>query len=198
MTTMDAMDCSILGIRVSAHICSSRKYSDKFLSVAAKSRILLVVACKKRWRFSEKRWRFSEKRWRFSEKRWRFFGKRRSFWGVMAEKTLHRWGSGGKIGGKVRPIWCSFHTHLVQPSHPSDAAFASIWCNLHPKEGRINKPSALGLVGKICIFAATSSRCGAHRIVPSRVPRKALSTRRSLCPLPDHRWAATTSILILP
>ena len=93
---------------------------------------------------------------------------------------------------------------LVQPSHPSGAIFPPlwcslppIWCSLHPKEGRINKPSALGLVGKICIFAATSYRCGAHRIVPSRVPRKALPTRRSLCPLPDHRWAATTSILIL-
>ena len=73
---------------------------------------------------------------------------------------------------------------LVQPSRP--------------KEGSINKPSVLGLVGKICIFAATSYRCGAHRIFPSRVPRKALPTRCSLCPLPDHRWAATTSILILP
>ena len=95
--------------------------------------------------------------------------------------------------------------HLVQllltsgaPSPPSGATFAPIWCNLHPMEGRINKPSALGLVGKICIFAATSFRCGAHRIVPSRVPRKALPTRCSLCPLPDYRWAATTSILILP
>ena len=102
--------------------------------------------------------------------------------------------------------------HLAQPSRPSGVAFTPVWCNLtpiwcnltpiwcslHPKEGSINKPSALGLVGKICIFAATSSRCGAHRIVPSRVPRKVLPTRCSLCPLPDHRWAATTSILILP
>ena len=87
---------------------------------------------------------------------------------------------------------------LVQPSHPSGAIFPPLWCSLRPKEGSINKPSALGLVGKICIFAATSCRCGAHTIVPSRVPRKALSTRCSLCPLPDHRWAATTSILILP
>ena len=122
-------------------------------------------------------------------------------------------------GATFAPVWCSFYSHLMQPlspsgapsppsgaafrpsgatSPPSGAAFAPVWCSLHPKEGRINKTSALGLVGKICIFAATSYRCGAHRIVPSRVPRKALSTRRSLCPLPDHRWAATTSILILP
>ena len=144
----------------------------------------------KRWRFSKfrrsffgKRWTFSKFRWRFSEKRWRFFGKRRSFWGVVSEKTLHRWGSGGKIGGKMR-------ARLVQPS--------PIWCSLRPKEGRINKPSALGLVGKICIFAATSYRCGAHTIALSRVPRKVLLTRCSLCPPLIHRWALTTSIYPLP
>ena len=52
------------------------------------------------------------------------------FWGVMAEKTLHRWGSGGKIGGKVCPLWCSLRLHLVQPSPPSGAAFTPLWCNL--------------------------------------------------------------------
>ena len=121
----------------------------------------------------------------------------------------------GDFSANVRVLWCDVGEnppqvgqrwenrwkgapHLVQPSRPSGATFTSIWCSLCPKEGSINKPSALGLVGKICIFAATSYRCGAHRIVPSRVPRKALPTRRSLCPLPDHRWAATTSILILP
>ena len=157
----------------------------------------------KRWRFSKfrrsffgKRWTFSKFRWRFSEKRWRFFGKRRSFWGVVAEKTLHRWGSGGKIGGKMRvrlvhlfsrPSGAIFHTHLVQLSRSSGATFTPIWCNLRPKEGRINKPSALGLVGKICIFAATSYRCGAHRIVPIRVPRKVLLTLRGLYSSCDYR-----------
>ena len=101
-------------------------------------------------------------------------------------------------GATFAPVWCSFYSHLMQPLSPSGATFAPVWCSLHPKEGSINKPSALGLVGKICIFAATSCRCGAHTIVPSRVPRKALSTRCSLCPLPNHRWVATTSILILP
>ena len=33
--------------------------------------------------------------------------------GVMAEKTLHRWGSSGKIGGKVCLIWRRLHAHLV-------------------------------------------------------------------------------------
>ena len=101
-------------------------------------------------------------------------------------------------GATFTPIWCCFHAHLVQPSHPSGAAFTPIWCNLRPKEGRINKPSALGLVGKICIFAATSYRCGAHTIALSRVPRKALLTRCSLCPPLIHRWASTTSIYTLP
>ena len=48
------------------------------------------------------------------------------FWGVMAEKTLHRRGSGGKIGGKVCPLWCSLRLHLVQPSPPSGAAFTPL------------------------------------------------------------------------
>ena len=95
-------------------------------------------------------------------------------------------------------IWCSLHAHLVQPSRPSGTTFAPIWCNLRPKEGCINKPSALGLVGKICIFAATSCRCGAHRIALSRVPRKALLTLRGLYPSCDYRWALTTSIYTLP
>ena len=154
------------------------------------------------------------------QKRGRFFGKRRSFWGVVSEKPLQRWGSGGKIGGKARHIWCNLRAHLVQPSRPSGAAFTPIWCSchahlvqssrpsgatfaliwgsLHPKEGSINKPSALGLVGKICIFAATSYRCGAHTIVLSRVPRKVLLTLRGLYSSCDYRLALTTSIYTLP
>ena len=88
--------------------------------------------------------------------------------------------------------------HLMLLSRPSGATFTPIWCSLRPKEGRINKPSALGLVGKICIFAATSYRCGAHTIALSRVPRKVLLTRCSLCPPLIHRWALTTSIYPLP
>lgn len=101
----------------------------------------------------------------------------------MGQWWENRWKGVPPSGVAFTPVWCSL---------------PPIWCSLHPKEGSINKPSALGLVGKICIFAATSYRCGAHRIVLSRVPRKALPTRCSLCPLPDHRWAATASILILP
>ena len=57
----------------------------------------------------------------------------------MAEKTLHRWGSGGKIGGKVCPsgaafasIWCNLRPRLVQLLLTSDATFVPIWCNLRP------------------------------------------------------------------
>lgn len=100
-------------------------------------------------------------------------------------------------GATFAPIWCNLSAHLVQPSahlgQPSP-----IWGNLRPKEGSINKPSALGLVGKICIFAATSYRCGAHTIVPTRVPRKALLTLRGLYPSCDYRLALTTSIYTLP
>ena len=95
-------------------------------------------------------------------------------------------------------IWCNLSAHLVQLSRPSGATFALIWGNLRPKEGCINKPSALGLVGKICIFAATSYRCGAHRIALSRVPRKVLLTLRGLYPSCDYRLALTTSIYTLP
>lgn len=94
-------------------------------------------------------------------------------------------------------IWCNLSAHLVQPS-PIWCSLPPIWCSLRPKEGCINKPSALGLVGKICIFAATSCRCGAHRIALSRVPRKALLTLRGLYPSCDYRWALTTSIYTLP
>lgn len=101
-------------------------------------------------------------------------------------------------GATFTLIWCNLSAHLVLLSCPSGATFAPIWCNLRPKEGRINKPSALGLVGKICIFAATSYRCGAHTIVLSRVPRKVLLTLRGSYSSCDYRWAATTSIYTLP
>ena len=70
------------------------------------------------------------------------------FWGVMAEKTLYRWGSGGKIGGKVRPIWCSFYAHLMLLSRPSGATFVPIWCCLRPiwcsLHARLVQPSPEG------------------------------------------------------
>ena len=139
--------------------------------------------------------------------------------GKSVERCAPVWCSFYSSGAAFTPIWCSFHTHLVQLSRPSGAIFAHlvqsfrpsgatfapiwcslppIWCNLRPKEGSINKPSALGLVGKICIFAATSCRCGAHTIALSRVPRKALLTLRGLYPSCDYRLALTTSIYTLP
>ena len=111
-------------------------------------------------------------------------------WGYRWKGATHLMQSSHPSGAAVTPIWCNLHVHLVQPS--------PIWGNLRPKEGCINKPSALGLVGKICIFAATSCRCGAHTIALSRVPRKALLTLRGLYPSCDHRLALTTSIYTLP